>query len=135
MCDLEAIGLPSIFRTIRNSAALVRMLPTLDLVGRQSTLDGTTGEVFIFFYLFAYLLVGDREGLCLIFPLLYVVMGMVLLWDTLDKHTLHVYTLKYTNPIHSFCRQGSMVFKDDTKHLPRTMVQVHFPIPVQRCLL
>ena len=50
---------------------------------------------------------------------------MVLLWDTLDKHTLHVCPLKYTNPIHSFCRQGWMVFKDDTKHLPRTMVQVH----------
>ena len=31
MCDLEAIGAPSIFKTIRSAAALGRMLPTLDL--------------------------------------------------------------------------------------------------------
>ncbi len=31
MCDLEAIGVPSVFNVILSAAALVRMLPTLDL--------------------------------------------------------------------------------------------------------
>ena len=31
VCDLEAIGDPSIFNTIRSATTLVRMLPTLDL--------------------------------------------------------------------------------------------------------
>ncbi len=31
MCDLEAIGAPSIFRLIRKGAAFARMFPTLDL--------------------------------------------------------------------------------------------------------
>ena len=31
MCDLEAIGVPSIFKTIRSVESLVRLLPTLDL--------------------------------------------------------------------------------------------------------
>ena len=31
MCDLEAIGAPSMFRLIRSAAALARMLPTFDL--------------------------------------------------------------------------------------------------------
>ncbi len=31
MCDLEGIGIPSIFNFIRSVAALARMLPTLDL--------------------------------------------------------------------------------------------------------
>ena len=31
MCDLEAIGAPSIFKLIRSAAALARMLSTLDL--------------------------------------------------------------------------------------------------------
>ena len=30
VCDLEAIGAPSIFNVIRSAAALARMLPTLD---------------------------------------------------------------------------------------------------------
>ena len=40
VCDLEAIGTPSILRVIHNVATLVRMLPTFDLnckenAGRQ----------------------------------------------------------------------------------------------------
>ena len=31
MCDLEAIGAPSIFSVMRSAEALARMLPTLDL--------------------------------------------------------------------------------------------------------
>ncbi len=31
MCDRQTIGVTSIFKTIRSAAALVRMLPTLDL--------------------------------------------------------------------------------------------------------
>ena len=31
VCDLEAIGSPSIFNVIRSAAALARMLPTFDL--------------------------------------------------------------------------------------------------------
>ena len=30
MCDLEATGAPSIFRFLRNAAALARMFPTFD---------------------------------------------------------------------------------------------------------
>ena len=30
MCDLEAIGAPSIFNVIRSAAALARMFPTVD---------------------------------------------------------------------------------------------------------
>ena len=35
MCDLEAIGVSSIFKTIRSAVSLVRMLPTLDLRTRS----------------------------------------------------------------------------------------------------
>ena len=37
MCDLQAIGAPSIFKLIRNAAALARMCPTLDLSCEENT--------------------------------------------------------------------------------------------------
>ena len=36
-CDLETIGVPSIFSVIRSDAALARMLPTLDLRCEEKT--------------------------------------------------------------------------------------------------
>ncbi len=36
MCDLEAIGVPSMFKLIRSASALTRMLPTLDLTFEEN---------------------------------------------------------------------------------------------------
>ncbi len=41
MCDLEAIGDPSIFNVILSDAALVRMFPTLDLNCEEKPIDGS----------------------------------------------------------------------------------------------
>ena len=38
VCDLEAIGVPSIFNIIRSAAALTRMLPTLNLSCEEKAL-------------------------------------------------------------------------------------------------
>ncbi len=37
VCDLETIGVPSIFNVIHSAAVLVRMLPTLDLSCEEKT--------------------------------------------------------------------------------------------------
>ncbi len=37
VCDLEAMGVSSIFKTLRSVASLVRMLPTLDLRCEENT--------------------------------------------------------------------------------------------------
>jgi hypothetical protein len=42
VCDLEGIGVPSIFKVIRSPVALARMLPTLDLSCAENT-DGGSG--------------------------------------------------------------------------------------------
>ena len=43
MCDLEAIGVPSIFNIIRSAAALTRMCPTV----RRPLRDGSGSEIAI----------------------------------------------------------------------------------------
>ena len=41
MCDLEGIGVPSIFKLICSAGDLEGMLPTLDLISEGSTCDGS----------------------------------------------------------------------------------------------
>jgi hypothetical protein len=45
VCDLEVIGVPSIFKTIRSAASLARMLPTLDLNSVRRTRRGGSGRI------------------------------------------------------------------------------------------
>ena len=45
MCDVEAIGVPSIFKLIRSAAALARMLPTLDLSDEENAARSAEVEV------------------------------------------------------------------------------------------
>ena len=40
MCDLEAIGVPSIFKFIHKGTALTRMFPTFDLRCEENTTHG-----------------------------------------------------------------------------------------------
>jgi hypothetical protein len=37
VCDLEAVGVPSIFKVIRKAVSLGRMIPTLDLSSEENT--------------------------------------------------------------------------------------------------
>ena len=46
MCDLEAIGAPSMLRLIRSAAALARMWPTLDLSCEENAVCGESGGWF-----------------------------------------------------------------------------------------
>jgi hypothetical protein len=59
VCDLETIGVPSIFKTIRNAVVLSRTLPTLDLTHYDRPCTGylclyaaKTGEAIVVYYNF-----------------------------------------------------------------------------------
>jgi hypothetical protein len=46
--DLDAIGAPSIFKLIRDAAALARMFPTLDLSYEENAVR-SNGTIFFFY--------------------------------------------------------------------------------------